>query len=464
MLLFGSIEECYILDLVLLIAVLSYLIAATQILCDEYFIPSLRFIGNALRLSPDMEGATLMAMGSSTPELLTSLIAVYLYADDVDLNPAPSTIVGSGMFNMTFVIGSFVVVSERYHPLDALESAQSAHYLNSFALHRDIGAYIFSVIALYIFYDISSPKQMSGVEGLCLIMLWVLYVVVLLNSDRCSHSTDSVIADGDDVVIIDITPSPRSRQNHKERDIGARRWMEILSAFHRTFYSNPMRKVFGYIIPIKVPAVSDEADHDHDVDAESDFTVFPMPKMEQTSLNSMSSVASSVADSDITRCFMVFCLSVLWMSFITYLLLSAVSAMGHCLNVSASTMGITVIAIGSSLPDTLSSFILAKRYGFSMMGMVLSNCCSSNTFNICFVMGTTFSLKYAMRTVSVQESELSTIQNVDTEHAAGFMVMQILTSLLLLVMMHCNNMRLRTIHGVILMSVYGLFIVIFVLR
>ena len=441
-----SVEDCYVLDLCFLVVFLSYLVAATQVLCDEYFIPSLRFIGNALRLSPDVEGATLMAMGSATPELFTSLIAVYLYADDVALNPAPSTIVGSGMFNMTFVLGAFVIVAQRYHPQ---HQSLPPPDLNSCALHRDVAGYIVSVTVLYVFYDVLSPQEIGGVEGLCLIMLWVLYIVVLLNSDRCSDSMQfDGWNEGEDLVLIEVPDSAAAADldGHDKPRRSRGRWLSVLSDVQRTLYSNPMRKVFGYLVPIKVPSVTLD-----DSDDELDFAEFPLPN---------ASRLRSAADSEFTRCFLVFCLSVLWMSAISYLLLSAVSTMGDCLNVSASTMGLTVIAIGSSLPDTLSAIILAKRYGQSMMGMVLSNCCSSNIFNLCFVMGTTFTLKHAMH--SAERDAAGFRQNVDTEHAAGFMMIQIFTALLFLLMMHWSNMRLRTVHGVVLIAMYAVFIVIFV--
>ena len=101
------------------------------------------------------------------------------------------------------------------------------------------------------------------------------------------------------------------------------RWLDIFGDFYLTLYSNPMRKLFGYLIPITVPSISDEADSDS-----TDYTVFPMPNDRK------------VEENEVTRCFMVFCLSVVWMSVITYLLLSAVSTMGDHLDVSASTMGI----------------------------------------------------------------------------------------------------------------------------
>ena len=55
------------------IMIAVYLLA---ILTDRYFIVSLDEISSRLRLSNDVAGATLMAMGSSAPELAIALIAL----------------------------------------------------------------------------------------------------------------------------------------------------------------------------------------------------------------------------------------------------------------------------------------------------------------------------------------------------------------------------------------------------
>ena len=46
--------------------------------CDDFFVPSLTRVSEALCLTPDVAGATLMAAGSSSPELATSVIAVFI--------------------------------------------------------------------------------------------------------------------------------------------------------------------------------------------------------------------------------------------------------------------------------------------------------------------------------------------------------------------------------------------------
>jgi len=44
--------------------------------CDDIFVPSLEVIGFKLRMNAEVAGATLMAIGSSAPELFTSIIAL----------------------------------------------------------------------------------------------------------------------------------------------------------------------------------------------------------------------------------------------------------------------------------------------------------------------------------------------------------------------------------------------------
>ena len=78
---------------------------ALAIVCDDYFVPALEDISEALDLSPDVAGATFMAAGGSAPELFTSLVGAF-----TDSNVGIGTIVGSAVFNILFVIGACAFV------------------------------------------------------------------------------------------------------------------------------------------------------------------------------------------------------------------------------------------------------------------------------------------------------------------------------------------------------------------
>lgn len=54
--------------------VVIYIFIALAIVCDDYFVASLGHICEMLNFSEDVAGATFMAIGSSCPELFTSII------------------------------------------------------------------------------------------------------------------------------------------------------------------------------------------------------------------------------------------------------------------------------------------------------------------------------------------------------------------------------------------------------
>lgn len=80
------------------IVVACYLLS---IVCDRYFVNSLDEIAQRRKLSDDVAGATLMAIGSSAPEFFTALIALF-HGGKVGLGAG--TIIGSAIFNILVII------------------------------------------------------------------------------------------------------------------------------------------------------------------------------------------------------------------------------------------------------------------------------------------------------------------------------------------------------------------------
>jgi len=75
---------------------------------DLYFISSLDKISKDLKLSSDAAGATLMAVGSSAPELFVALFAVLKPGDHQLIGIG--SIVGSAIFNLLVIIGAAALV------------------------------------------------------------------------------------------------------------------------------------------------------------------------------------------------------------------------------------------------------------------------------------------------------------------------------------------------------------------
>ncbi|XP_074486824.1 sodium/potassium/calcium exchanger 2-like isoform X1 [Sebastes fasciatus] len=85
-----------------------YMFIALAIVCDEFFVPALTVITEKLQISDDVAGATFMAAGGSAPELFTSVIGVFVSHSNVGIG----TIVGSAVFNILFVIGMCALFSK----------------------------------------------------------------------------------------------------------------------------------------------------------------------------------------------------------------------------------------------------------------------------------------------------------------------------------------------------------------
>ena len=130
---------------------------------EGFFIISLDQISQRLKLSDEVAGASLMAMGSSAPELAIALIALFSGGgahSDVGIG----TIVGSAVFNILVITGVSAVVAGGLH-------------IHPFAVRRDTLYYLFSIGYLaFIFVD-GEVVLWEAILGLA---AYVVYVLLLI--------------------------------------------------------------------------------------------------------------------------------------------------------------------------------------------------------------------------------------------------------------------------------------------
>lgn len=144
-----------------------YMFLALAIVCDEYFVPILEIISDKLGLSDDVAGATLMAAGGSAPELATSLIGTFR-GNSLGF----STIVGSAVFNVLFVIAACVFFSR-----EVLK-------LTWFPLARDCTCYTLGLVTLSVFFSVISPGVIEIWESAILLIEYIAYVFMMKHNDR----------------------------------------------------------------------------------------------------------------------------------------------------------------------------------------------------------------------------------------------------------------------------------------
>ncbi|VDK44930.1 unnamed protein product, partial [Anisakis simplex] len=102
-----SVEERRKGAIILHVIGLGYMFIALAIVCDEFFVPSLGVITDKLAISDDVAGATFMAAGGSAPEFFTSVIGVFIAQNNVGIG----TIVGSATFNILCVLACCTIFS-----------------------------------------------------------------------------------------------------------------------------------------------------------------------------------------------------------------------------------------------------------------------------------------------------------------------------------------------------------------
>ncbi|MFA5784919.1 MAG: calcium/sodium antiporter [Phycisphaerae bacterium] len=117
-------------------------------------------IGERAGLSQAVIGMTIVAVGTSLPELATSLVAVLKRQDDISIG----NLVGSNIFNTLLVVGSAGVV----RPL----------HINA----RLIGADYWIMVAVSIVFMVMSilGKKISRRDGVILFCGYIAYIVYLL--------------------------------------------------------------------------------------------------------------------------------------------------------------------------------------------------------------------------------------------------------------------------------------------
>ena len=145
----------------LVVILISVLVLA--VITDRFFIPSLDAISKRLKLSDEVAGASLMAMGSSAPELAIALMALFTGGgqhSDVGIG----TIVGSAVFNILVITGLSAVVAGGLH-------------IHIFAVGRDIVYYLISILYLgLVFFD----GHVSLIEAILGLVGYVVYMGVLI--------------------------------------------------------------------------------------------------------------------------------------------------------------------------------------------------------------------------------------------------------------------------------------------
>ena len=118
-------------------------------------------LAGAWGVSTTFVGLTLMALGTSLPELATSTVAAFHKNPDI----AVGNVIGSNIFNILFILGLSAVL----RPVPVAQ-----------ALNFDILVMVFAHALLFIFMFTGKKRKVDRWEGIVFILLYFVYLVFLV--------------------------------------------------------------------------------------------------------------------------------------------------------------------------------------------------------------------------------------------------------------------------------------------
>ncbi len=317
---------------------------------DSFFIPSLDQIGHRLKMSDDAAGATLMAAGSSAPELFISIIALIYGGDNFEIGVG--TIVGSALFNLLVIIGAIAFV----------RSSRIAWQ----PMLRDIIFYTISIGMLYWAFK-------SGAITIWHVALFVgvyfLYIIAVLNWKKIFPYERVILEEDND----DEDPN----------------WKKYL-------------KPIDYIL----------------------HKIFPSEK----------------------HYYLNFIISIILIALLSWVLVESAVVISESIGIPKYIIALTVLAFGTSVPDMMSSIIVAKQ---GRGGMAVSNALGSNIFDILIGLGIPWLVLILFKGVDV-----NVLQSNITSH-----ILILLVSVIgMLVVFLITKWRVNRIVGSIFLGGYLIYI------
>uniref|UniRef100_A0A3Q1EBR1 Sodium/potassium/calcium exchanger 1 n=1 Tax=Acanthochromis polyacanthus TaxID=80966 RepID=A0A3Q1EBR1_9TELE len=392
---------------------MTYMFVALAIVCDEFFVPGLEVITNKLEISDDVAGATFMAAGGSAPELFTSLIGVFISHSNVGIG----TIVGSAVFNILFVIG-----------MCAIFSREMLH-LTWWPLFRDVTFYILDLIMLIIFF---LDNMILWWESILLVLGYISYVSFMKFNSQIEQVVKTQINKHMSIVKVWTAEEPEKVRPVLQRGGST-------ASLHNTSLRNTIFQLMIHTLdPLgegnqqfslcrnKIDSEacrykcleqttqgsdgsgeddddgdeessesSESEDDDGDKEEEKEeeeeneplSLEWPDTRRKQASYLFLLPIVfplwltlPDVRNLASRRYFVVtFLGSILWIGVFSYLMVWWAHQVGETVGISEEIMGLTILAAGTSIPDLITSVIVARK---GLGDMAVSSSVGSNIFDI----------------------------------------------------------------------------------
>ncbi|XP_062379712.1 sodium/potassium/calcium exchanger 2-like [Sardina pilchardus] len=469
-----------------------YMFIALAIVCDEFFVPALTVITEKLEISDDVAGATFMAAGGSAPELFTSVIGVFVSHSNVGIG----TIVGSAVFNILFVIGMCAIFS------------REILNLTWWPLFRDVSFYIIGLIMLIVFF---LDNYISYFESIGLLMCYVSYVTFMKFNATVEVKVKSLMGQNQ---VDELDSAPKAEPDPDENKLSAKPRLQrggSSASLHNTLMRHSIFQLMIHTLdPLsedtdystfsgrfkeKVVAMrniakkkgEDEANGDKNLPNSSNVAVEVTPPMNGSAVGGEEEEEDedkplSLAWPDTCRKRVTYLLifpivfplwltlpdvrrdsakpffpitfigSISWIAAFSYLMVWWAHQVGETFYITEEIMGLTILAAGTSIPDLITSVIVARK---GLGDMAVSSSVGSNIFDI------TVGLPFPWLLFSI----LNDWSAVSVSSAGLFCAIVLLFLMLLFVIISIAacKWRMSKILGLLMFLLYFVFLIVSVM-
>ncbi|KAH9405524.1 hypothetical protein TYRP_001378 [Tyrophagus putrescentiae] len=395
-------------------------------LCDEYFVPSLEDIGEALKFSPDLIGAILIPFGTSGPEIFSSAVGVFFAKNDI----GTGAIIGSSVFNMLAIPAAC--------GLAAVYFTGNKIQLEEMSILRDMVFYIVSVVVLIL---VVKDKTVDLLDSSLLILLFVVYIAVMLYNCKFSKSLTSPPSEGKD---LEKSSKKSKKENSKSQnnngDVsyqttkmssgGKYKMKEYLNKCQEIMSGEAKESIVNFLYSQKVEETkallksNHKCDKANGIEAKLYAFIEDITRKEEDE-NDRSRVSSKKGDYEklsddecngfgftencilrwilmpftllffltLPRRFsaVTFFLSIAWLSALSYVTVWSISGLSDYLGIPPTVSGMTILAAGSAVPDLVTSIIVIKKTKAASMG--ISAAIASNIFAILLGLGLPWTIR-----------------------------------------------------------------------
>lgn len=143
----------------------------------------------------------------------------------------------------------------------------------------------------------------------------------------------------------------------------------------------------------------------------------------------------------------IFTISIILLAGLSYVLVESAVSLGNLLHINPTIIALTVLAAGTSIPDLMSSIIVAKQ---GRGDMAVSNAVGSNIFDILFSLG--FAWTFAI----ILQGKPITVQ---IENLLGSVFLLFATVLAILILLVVRKWTIGRRAGLLLIGLYGAYLV-----